>query len=141
ALLDVEEAVADGHRHLVPKLRVADAVAVDQDVGHERILTARLLRPASWDCPWHMSVRGANGAVHRLRRVNDALQRAQLLMAQWDDELRKELPEGADIFDAHTPRRTHTDGMAGLYDDLERGMYKYGISRWYVNCLDENDPH
>ncbi|MDX6401713.1 MAG: hypothetical protein QOF27_2319, partial [Gaiellaceae bacterium] len=33
--------------------------------------------------------------------MNDALQRAQLLMAQWDDELRRELPEGADIFDAH----------------------------------------
>ena len=88
-----------------------------------------------------MSVRGANGAVHRLRRVNDALQRAQLLMAQWDDELRKELPEGADIFDAHTHLGTDIDGMVGLYDELERGMDKYGISRCFMFCLDEPDRH
>ena len=79
--------------------------------------------------------------MHRLRRVNDALQRAQLLMAQWDDELRKELPEGADIFDAHTHLGTDIDGMVGLYDELERGMDKYGISRCFMFCLDEPDRH
>jgi predicted TIM-barrel fold metal-dependent hydrolase len=71
--------------------------------------------------------------------VNDALQHAQKLMAQWDDELRKELPEGADIFDAHTHLGTDIDGMVGVYEDLERGMDKYGISRCFVFCLDEPD--
>ena len=79
--------------------------------------------------------------LHRLQSVNDALQRAQNLMAQWDDELRKELPEGADIFDAHTHLGTDIDGMVGIYEDLERGMDKYGISRCFMFCLDEPDRH
>ncbi len=62
-------------------------------------------------------------------------------MAQWDEELRRELPEGADIFDAHTHLGTDIDGMVGLYDVLETGMEKYGISRCFVFCLDEPDRH
>ena len=73
--------------------------------------------------------------------MNDALQRAQNLMAQWDDELRTELPEGADIFDAHTHLGTDIDGMVGIYEELERGMDKYGISRCFMFCLDEPDRH
>jgi uncharacterized protein len=73
--------------------------------------------------------------------VNEALQRAQELMAQWDEELRRELPDGADIFDAHTHLGTDIDGMVGIYDDLERGMTKYGMSRCFVFCLDEPDRH
>ena len=73
--------------------------------------------------------------------MNDALQRAQNLMAQWDEELRTELPEGADIFDAHTHLGTDIDGMVGIYEELERGMDKYGISRCFMFCLDEPDRH
>src|SRR5437660_9392863 len=62
-------------------------------------------------------------------------------MAQWDEELRRELPEGADIFDAHTHVGTDIDGMVGVYDDLQRGMEKYGISRCFLFCLDEPDRH
>src|SRR5689334_1424655 len=73
--------------------------------------------------------------------MSDALQRAQELMAQWDEELRKELPEGADIFDAHTHLGTDIDGMLGQYEVLEAGMAKYGMSRCFVFCLDEPDRH
>ncbi len=73
--------------------------------------------------------------------MDDAPQRAQKLMAQWDDELRKELPESAEIFDAHTHLGTDIDGMVGIYEDLERGMDKYGISRCFMFCLDEPDRH
>ncbi|TMK71824.1 MAG: hypothetical protein E6G50_05030 [Actinobacteria bacterium] len=73
--------------------------------------------------------------------MNEALQRAQELMARWDDELRRELPDGAEIFDAHTHLGTDIDGMVGIYDDLERGMAKYGISRAFTFCLDEPDRH
>jgi predicted TIM-barrel fold metal-dependent hydrolase len=73
--------------------------------------------------------------------VKEALQRAQELMAQWDDELRRELPDGVEIFDAHTHLGTDIDGMVGLYDDLVRGMERYGISRCFVFCLDEPDRH
>jgi predicted TIM-barrel fold metal-dependent hydrolase len=31
--------------------------------------------------------------------------------------------------------------MVGVYDDLERGMEKYGISRCFMFCLDEPDRH
>jgi predicted TIM-barrel fold metal-dependent hydrolase len=72
---------------------------------------------------------------------NDALQRAQRLMAQWDEELRRELPAEAEIFDAHTHLGTDIDGMVGDYDVLESGMAKYGISRCFVFCLDEPDRH
>ncbi|MFL5980439.1 MAG: amidohydrolase family protein [Gaiellaceae bacterium] len=71
----------------------------------------------------------------------DPLQRAQELMAEWDGELRRELPDGADIFDAHTHLGTDIDGMVGIYDDLLRGMDKYGISRANMFCLDEPDRH
>jgi uncharacterized protein len=73
--------------------------------------------------------------------VDDPLQRAQKLMAQWDEQLRHELPEGADIFDAHTHLGTDIDGMVGIYDDLIRGMEKYGITRCFMFCLDEPDRH
>jgi predicted TIM-barrel fold metal-dependent hydrolase len=73
--------------------------------------------------------------------VKEALQRAQELLVQWDGELRRELPDGADIFDAHTHLGTDIDGMVGVYDDLERGMEKYGISRSFTFCLDEPDRH
>ncbi len=73
--------------------------------------------------------------------MDDPLQRAQKLMAEWDDELRRELPEGAEIFDAHTHLGTDIDGMVGIYDDLIRGMDKYGISRCFMFCLDEPDRH
>ena len=39
ALLRVEEGIRNRHRYLVAQLRGADRVAVDQDVGHDRILT------------------------------------------------------------------------------------------------------
>ena len=62
-------------------------------------------------------------------------------MAQWDGELRRELPDDAEIFDAHTHLGTDIDGMVGDYDVLESGMAKYGISRCFMFCLDEPDRH
>jgi predicted TIM-barrel fold metal-dependent hydrolase len=73
--------------------------------------------------------------------MDDPLQRARELMEQWDEELCSELPVGADIFDAHTHLGTDIDGMVGVYDVLESGMAKYGISRCFVFCLDEPDRH
>ena len=73
--------------------------------------------------------------------MDDPLQRAQKLMAEWDEELAGELPDGADIFDAHTHLGTDIDGMVGVYDDLIRGLDKYGISRSNMFCLDEPDRH
>jgi uncharacterized protein len=71
--------------------------------------------------------------------VSEPLERAQELFAGFEAELRAELPEGADIFDAHTHLGDDIDGMMGRYDELLGVMDRYGISRCNVFCLDEPD--
>ena len=71
----------------------------------------------------------------------DARDRALELVEQWDGELRRLLPDGADIFDAHLHLGTDIDGMVGDYDQLEEIMARYGISRAFMFCLDEPDRH
>src|SRR6478735_4867634 len=77
----------------------------------------------------------------RLRGVDEAVVRAQRLIGEWDEELRRELPEDADIFDAHLHLGHDIDGMVGDYDELERVMERYGISRAFMFCMDEPDRH
>jgi len=62
-------------------------------------------------------------------------------MAFWDGELRKMLPEGAEIFDAHVHLGHDIDGMVGLYEELEGRLDEYGISRCFMFCMDEHDRH
>ena len=69
----------------------------------------------------------------------DALDRALELSARYDEEVRRLLPPGADIFDAHLHLGTDIDGMIGDYDVLEATMADYGVSRAFVFCLDEPD--
>jgi predicted TIM-barrel fold metal-dependent hydrolase len=71
--------------------------------------------------------------------VTELLERAQELFDGFEAELRKELPAGAEIFDAHTHLGTDIDSMVGRYDELEELMDRYGISRANVFCLDEPD--
>jgi len=73
--------------------------------------------------------------------VEEALQRADELMEAWTAELRRELPEGADIFDAHVHLGHDIDGFRGDYGELERIQERFGISRAFVFCLDEPDRH
>jgi hypothetical protein len=69
----------------------------------------------------------------------DAQGTALDLVARYDAELRRQLPEGADIFDAHLHLGRDIDGMVGDYDQLEALMEGYGISRAFMFCLDEPD--
>jgi hypothetical protein len=73
--------------------------------------------------------------------VTEPLDRAQELFSLFEDELRAELPAGADIFDAHVHLGNDIDGMVGSYEELESGMEKYGVSRCFFFCLDEPDRH
>jgi uncharacterized protein len=75
------------------------------------------------------------------RAVEDVLERAHALIAGYDQELRRELPEGAGIFDAHVHLGNDIDGFSGTYEDLERINDRYGISRAFVFCMDETDRH
>jgi predicted TIM-barrel fold metal-dependent hydrolase len=71
----------------------------------------------------------------------DALERAREVAARWGEELRRELPEGAGIFDAHTHLGTDIDGMVGRYERLLEIMDRHGVSRAFTFCLDEPDRH
>jgi uncharacterized protein len=73
--------------------------------------------------------------------VTEPLERAATLFASFADELRAELPAGADIFDAHTHLGNDVDGMVGSFEELVEGMGRYGVSRANVFCLDEPDRH
>ena len=73
--------------------------------------------------------------------VEEVLQKAQSLIAGYDEELARELPEGAEIFDAHVHLGHDIDGMTGVYEDLERIGEHYGISRCFMFCMDEVDRH
>ena len=71
----------------------------------------------------------------------DARSRALELVEQWDEALRSQLPEGADVFDAHLHLGHDIDGMVGDYDQLIELMDGYDISRAFMFCLDEPDRH
>src|SRR5690242_4442194 len=75
------------------------------------------------------------------RAVEDVLQKAQALIAGYDDELARELPAGSDLFDAHVHLGHDIDGMTGVYEDLERINERYGIARCFMFCMDEVDRH
>ena len=68
-----------------------------------------------------------------------ALSRAQALISRYDDELRRLLPADAEIFDAHLHLGHDIDGTSGQYEELERIMDAYGISRAFMFCMDEPD--
>jgi predicted TIM-barrel fold metal-dependent hydrolase len=71
--------------------------------------------------------------------VSEPLERARDIFASFEEQLRQELPEDADIVDAHTHLGHDIDGMVGQLDELLAVMDRYGISRANVFCLDEHD--
>src|SRR5438874_169882 len=62
-------------------------------------------------------------------------------MQAWTAELARDLPAGAEIFDAHVHLGHDIDGFRGDYDELERIQARFGISRAFMFCLDEPDRH
>jgi predicted TIM-barrel fold metal-dependent hydrolase len=73
--------------------------------------------------------------------MEEALERAQELVAHWDDELARILPQDVELFDAHVHLGTDIDGMVGVYDELQRIMERYRVARAFMFCLDEPDRH
>src|SRR6185503_13353826 len=83
----------------------------------------------------------ARRAIRRLATMDDVLRRAQALIAGYDEELERELPDDAEIFDAHVHLGDDIDGFSGVYADLEQIQERYRISRAFVFCMDERDRH
>jgi predicted TIM-barrel fold metal-dependent hydrolase len=73
--------------------------------------------------------------------MDDVLDRAQRLFDSYDEELKRELPADAEIFDAHVHLGNDIDGMSGTYDELTRVADRYGVSRHFMFCMDEPDRH
>src|SRR5450755_4662870 len=85
-----------------------------------------------------MRTSGIRRTISRLRRMDEQATALDLL-GRFDEELRRLLPEGADIFDAHLHLGHDIDGMVGDYDQLDALMSEYSISRAFMFCLDEPD--
>jgi uncharacterized protein len=73
--------------------------------------------------------------------MDGALERGQKLLELYDQELERELPQNAEIFDAHVHLGDDIDGLSGYYDDLIGIGDRYGISRFFMFCMDEADRH
>ncbi len=73
--------------------------------------------------------------------MEEVLERERKLISAWDEELRRELPAGAEIFDVHVHLGQDIDGFRGDYEELEAAQRRYGIARAFVFCLDEPDRH
>src|SRR4029453_7756230 len=80
-------------------------------------------------------------AVRRLTHVEEVLKSAQSLIAGYEDQLARELPEDAEIFDVPVNLGHVLEGMTGVYEDLDRINDRYGISRCFMFCMDEVDRH
>ena len=68
-----------------------------------------------------------------------ALERARGVVESWDEQLRRELPEHAYLFDVHTHLGNDIDGMVGDYDELGGTLERYGFAGAFMFCLDEHD--
>jgi uncharacterized protein len=66
-------------------------------------------------------------------------ERAWTIVDAWNDVLRRELPEDARLFDAHTHLGNDIDGMVGDYDELSSILDRYGFTDAFVFCMDEHD--
>jgi uncharacterized protein len=71
--------------------------------------------------------------------VSEPLERAREIFLAFEEQLKTELPAGADIFDAHTHLGHDIDGMVGMLEQLLEIMESHAISRANVFCLDEHD--
>ena len=73
--------------------------------------------------------------------AEDVYERARELVAAYDDEFRRLVPEGAELFDAHVHVGRDIDGFVAPYDGLMSFLGAYGVSRAFAFCMDEPDRH
>jgi predicted TIM-barrel fold metal-dependent hydrolase len=71
--------------------------------------------------------------------VEEAVERARRLLSGYDEELRRAIPEGAELFDAHVHVGRDIDGFVAPYDELISFLGRYGVGRAVAFCMDEPD--
>jgi predicted TIM-barrel fold metal-dependent hydrolase len=73
--------------------------------------------------------------------VSNVPAQAERLLNDWREQVRADVPPGAEIFDAHVHLGDDIDGMTGRRDELLGVMDEYGVGRAFMFCLDEADRH
>jgi hypothetical protein len=71
--------------------------------------------------------------------VEEAVGRARRLLSGYDEELRRVIPEDAELFDAHVHVGRDIDGFVAPYDELMSFLVRYGVDRAFAFCMDEPD--
>jgi uncharacterized protein len=71
--------------------------------------------------------------------VEEAVGRARRLLSGYDEELRRVIPEDAELFDAHVHVGRDIDGFVAPYDELMSFLARYGVDRAFAFCMDEPD--
>jgi uncharacterized protein len=71
--------------------------------------------------------------------VEEAVERARRLLSRYEEELRRVIPEEAELFDAHVHVGRDIDGFVAPYDELMSFLARYGVRRAFAFCMDEPD--
>ena len=71
----------------------------------------------------------------------EVFERARALVARYDEELGRALPDGVQVFDAHVHVGSDIDGFVAPLEDLLAVQERYGIARAFAFCMDEPDRH
>jgi uncharacterized protein len=71
--------------------------------------------------------------------VEETLERARRLVEEYDAELRKLIPDEAELFDAHVHVGRDIDGFVAPYEELMAFLARDGVRRAFAFCMDEPD--
>ena len=71
--------------------------------------------------------------------MEEAVERARRLVALYDDEVRRLIPAGAELFDAHVHVGRDIDGFVAPYEGLMAFLARYGVAKAFAFCMDEPD--
>jgi uncharacterized protein len=72
---------------------------------------------------------------------DDVYDRARRLLTAYEKEVRRLVPTGADVFDAHVHVGRDIDGFVAPLDDLLRFLREWSPRGAFAFCLDEPDRH
>ena len=64
---------------------------------------------------------------------------ARTIVDSYAAQLQSELPADAFLFDVHTHLGHDIDSMNGYYEELTKGLNRYGFSHAFTFCMDEHD--
>jgi uncharacterized protein len=73
--------------------------------------------------------------------VESVFERALALVATYEDAVRRLIPPGTELFDAHVHVGKDIDGFVAPLDELLAFLERYSVTGAFAFCLDEPDRH